>query len=99
MEMNQVEDILAEIKKSLPSTDSEVITTPPPTPATPYKKAKNHNQSSNVTVLSRPSTPAEGYNVTIVSIDPKKAYHTKSLPPKSPTKLKRVSTFCVCEVL
>ena len=89
MEMNQVEDILAEIKKSLPSTDSEVITTPPPTPATPYKKAKNHNQSSNVTVLSRASTPSEGYNVTIVSIDP----NTKSLPPKSPTRLKRVSTF------
>ena len=96
LEINQVENILEEIKRGLPSTDSEVISSEPPSTPTPQKKrqrGKNHNQSSNVTVISRgatppppppgerPPTPIVGYNVTISSVEENM---TKHLPPKAP---------------
>ena len=107
LEIHQVENILEEIKRGLPSTDSEVMSSePPPTPP-PQKKrqrGKNHNQSSNVTVMSRgvtpshperPPTPIVGYNVTISSVEENL---TKHLPPKVPKALYpvRSRSHCVC---
>ena len=111
IEINQVEHILEEIKRGLPSTDSEVITSTPPTPPKHRKKnfGKNHNQSSNVTVVSRghdsptttsndkrPATPIVGFNVTISSLE-SNSVCTKSLPPKVPKALfVRIFTVLVC---
>ena len=106
IEINQVEHILEEIKRGLPSTDSEVISSTPPTSPKHQKShfGKNHNQSSNVTVVSRghdsptpndkrPSTPIVGFNVTISSLE-SNSVCTKSLPPKVP-KSKSVRIFTV----
>ena len=111
IEINQVEHILEEIKRGLPSTDSEVISSTPPTSPKHQKShfGKNHNQSSNVTVVSRghdsssptsndkrPSTPIVGFNVTISSLE-SNSVCTKSLPPKVPKAISvRIFTVLVC---